>query len=156
MEAERAAARVVLLDEHGRVYLLEAADERGRWWFTPGGGREAGESDIDCARRELAEETGYRVDASALAGPIFEEVMEPSPGRVEVRQRQVFFAARVAAGAAGDERGWTEIETRVIKGARWWTIEELEQTRDAVYPVQLAELARVALTILRPAPPAAG
>ena len=57
-----AAVGVVALDEAGRVLLV------GQWrytldrfsWEIPEGGVPAGESMLDGARRELAEETGYR------------------------------------------------------------------------------------------------
>jgi 8-oxo-dGTP pyrophosphatase MutT (NUDIX family) len=43
---KRRAARVILIDERGRVLLLRGSDpgrpEAGTWWFTPGGGVEPG------------------------------------------------------------------------------------------------------------------
>lgn len=54
----RAAVRVLLLDDEGRTLLCQYGDDAsGRtWWVPPGGGKEAGESDVATARRELWEE----------------------------------------------------------------------------------------------------
>jgi 8-oxo-dGTP diphosphatase len=48
-------------------------------WDLPGGGREGGESPIDCALRELWEEFGLRLAPAALSGRAFPSVR--SPGR---------------------------------------------------------------------------
>ena len=67
----RNAARVILLDAHDRVLLLHGcdADQRERtWWFTVGGGLDAGESALDAAVRELREETGYEGGAARVLG----------------------------------------------------------------------------------------
>lgn len=49
-----------MLDETGRILLFRANNKESPdpFWFTPGGGVEAGESYEDAARRELWEETG--------------------------------------------------------------------------------------------------
>lgn len=59
----RPGARVLLLDPAGRLLILRAPLEDGRTlWFPPGGGVEGDESYEDCARREVWEETGFRVE----------------------------------------------------------------------------------------------
>ncbi len=57
---ERAVSLVALLDGRARVLLLrrEAGVHCGGFWSLPGGKQRAGESEMDCARRELLEETG--------------------------------------------------------------------------------------------------
>jgi 8-oxo-dGTP pyrophosphatase MutT (NUDIX family) len=56
----RPAARIVCLDAAQRVLLLHWQDPSdGSWlWEPPGGGIDPGETPLEAARRELAEETG--------------------------------------------------------------------------------------------------
>ncbi|HIA13642.1 MAG TPA: NUDIX domain-containing protein [Nitrospirales bacterium] len=60
--AERVGA-VVLLREDGAALLQHRDDKPGlrhaSMWVPPGGHAEAGETIVNCARRELREETGY-------------------------------------------------------------------------------------------------
>ena len=74
---ERAAVRVIVTD--GISVLLFLDSDPGipdsRWYVTPGGGIDPGETHAQTAVRELEEETGLRVEASALVGPIMERVV---------------------------------------------------------------------------------
>jgi 8-oxo-dGTP pyrophosphatase MutT (NUDIX family) len=140
---EREAVRVVLLDENDRVLLIEMHDparpDRGWYWFTPGGGRESGESQTECAVRELLEETGLRLDPDDLGPVVHEEVIEYGFEGSLVRQHQVFLLNRVEAFDV-DTRGWDAAEVRSQRTIRWWTTEELSDTSEAVYPDNLLEL----------------
>jgi hypothetical protein len=63
------------------------------------------------------------------------------------RQDEVFFLARLPAGASGEVTtgGWTELELDVLDELRWWGLEELAAAQAAgteVYPRDLAEHVR--------------
>jgi len=56
----------VYAERDGRILILKRAmGEATGAWYTPGGGLDPGESPLDCARRELLEETGL-----APTGPL--------------------------------------------------------------------------------------
>ncbi|WP_437584577.1 NUDIX hydrolase [Paramicrobacterium sp. CJ85] len=137
----REAARVLLLDSTGRVLLLRGTDpeapDAGSWWFTPGGGLEAGETAIEAAARELREETG--LDATDLAGPVHERVASFRYVGVDYAQHEVFFIAHAEPFTVRDDAR-TLLEHRVLSDARWWSADELRSTAERVYPEYLADL----------------
>ena len=146
----RRAARVVLLDPSDRILLLhgfEPADPAVSWWFTPGGGVEAGESLEAAARREVAEETGI---TSVLLGPVLWDrtCAFAFDGR-RWEQDEWYYLGRTEAIEV-HSGGQTELERRSVAGLRWWTCEELLRSRETVYPTRLAGLLR---TLLDEGPP---
>jgi 8-oxo-dGTP pyrophosphatase MutT (NUDIX family) len=143
----RRAARVLLVDDAGRLLLLRGFDParpEHRYWMTPGGGLDAGEPPAAGAARELAEETGLRVGPEELGEPVWREVVEfPFDGRW-YRQEQEFFLVRVPAWEV-DTGGFDEVERATIDGYRWWAVDELERTAERIYPEQLLAMLRGAL-----------
>ncbi|WP_146072134.1 NUDIX hydrolase [Bryocella elongata] len=138
----RRSARVFLFNEDGELLLIRFVAQRpdGPYtcWVTPGGEVEVGEPDLEAAQRELFEELGIR---PALTGPVHEE----SGGEYlhlgeTVRNYDVFFAARCGC-AEPVLSGVTEDEIRLMREARWWTLEELNAAREPVFPPRCAQLA---------------
>jgi ADP-ribose pyrophosphatase YjhB (NUDIX family) len=138
----RCAGRVVLLDPDDRVLLLRYDDgpPNGVHWSTPGGGLNPGEDYATGAARELAEETGWH--DIVLGGEIHRRTKVMEHDDVVLRQVERFFVAR------------TDQPSREITGVdamhasdgiaawRWWTLAELDSTKEAIWPRGLADLVR--------------
>ena len=139
---QRKAARVLLIDNDGRVLLFRGGDvtrpEAGTWWFTPGGGVENDESLVQAARREVLEETGH-VLPDDLGPVILTRTTQFLFEGVHYRQTESFYRV-TAAHSQVDYSGWTEIERRTVHTHRWWSVDELRRTSEKVYPEGLVDL----------------
>ncbi|SDP89484.1 NUDIX hydrolase [Lentzea jiangxiensis] len=138
----RPSARVVLTDAEGRVLLFQGFDParpQELFWFTVGGGVEAGEELRDAAVREAFEETGVKLAPEQLVGPVWRRRAVFSFDGETFDAEEWFFYASVD-GLEVDTSGFDDVEETTISTFRWWSAEELEATEDTVYPVQLAEL----------------
>ena len=141
---DRPAARVLLVDGAGRTLLFRGGDPARpgeRWWFTPGGGLEPGETRAQGAARELFEETGLRVDPTEFGEPVWHQVTEFSYNNVRYRQDQDFFLHRVTEWQV-DTAGFDDAEQRTITDHRWWSAPELDAATEQIFPVGLADLLR--------------
>jgi len=141
---DRRAARVLLVDGAGRTLLLHGGDPARpgqRWWFTPGGGLDDGETLAEGAARELFEETGLRVDPAELGDPVWHETTEFSYRTTAYRQEQDFFLLRVAEWRV-DTAGMDDDEQQTITEHRWWSAAEIEASDEQIFPRELAGLLR--------------
>jgi 8-oxo-dGTP pyrophosphatase MutT (NUDIX family) len=145
---KRVSGRVVLLDEDAAVLLLCGSDpahgdgDGPRWWFTVGGEVRPGERLSEAAARELAEETGLRVEPGELVGPIWrrDAVFEFNGSVID---SQEFFFVHRTRRFSPSVFGRTDLERRYIHCFRWChpsDIVELAAAGEPVYPLQLPEL----------------
>lgn len=136
----RRAARLIVLDPEGRA-LMFRYDVPGRdpFWVTAGGECEPGESFEDAARRELLEETGFTADPGPQIARMTPEFITVEGEPVQADER--FFLVRVAEAVIDTSRH-TETEQALMTQHRWFTVEELNDWPEAVFPVNLVDMIR--------------
>lgn len=142
----RPSARVVVLDPAGRVLLLGARltdpdlpPGDVLFWYTPGGGVEAGESLRTAAVRELAEEIGLDAEPAALEGPVWLRRFVGPFGALSIDNRETYFVLRDVVHDV-DPRGRTELEVLGDEPHRWWTADELAASAETFAPRELPAL----------------
>ncbi|WP_230207677.1 NUDIX hydrolase [Microlunatus sp. Gsoil 973] len=138
----RRAARVIVVDGQDRILLFCDTDPGVpgvRWWVTPGGGIDAGETERQAAVRELAEETGLVITEAELVGPIARREVTHGFSDQVLAQQETFYLIRVEAFEP-DNSSFTEEEKLTLVENRWWTPEELATTDEWIWPKELLGL----------------
>lgn len=143
----RRGVRLVVTD--GTSVLLLADSDPGipgsRWYVTPGGGIDEGESPADAALRELAEETGLRIAASELVGPVMERTAVHGYSDQILSQHELFYVVRHAVFEP-DPSGYTEAEKITLTGHVWLPLDAVATSDVPVWPAELAEVVALAET----------
>lgn len=101
-------AGAVIVDDNGRVLLLNHVFRTGSGWGIPGGFIEKGEQPEAGLRRELREEIGLELESAEIA---FVRTLK-RPSQVEIIFR-------------GRARGKTESQSVEIKSADWFALDQL-------------------------------
>lgn len=127
--------RVFVLDDQKRILLVEMQDRTngGSYWIPPGGGIEDGEQAVDCAVREVQEETGLRVTIDRLVYVV--EGVEPALSQLTYT---FYFLAHPVTGQTPTTGTDPELapEDQVLSGARFFERSEVS-TLPRVYPTAL-------------------
>ena len=92
--------------------------------------------------RELAEETGLRVEPADMVGPVWRRDAVIDFNGSVIRSEEMFFVHRTGRFEPSAS-GRTALERRYIHGHRWCDetmIGELVAKGETVYPLQLGEL----------------
>lgn len=145
----RETARGLVLDPDNRLLLIAYEAVRDvdlsqpglrRFWFTPGGGLEPGESYEVAARREFEEEIGVRdVDLGPWVA------RREAPFLLFRKKRFVnerHYLVRLPSPDMIDTSRLAETEDNPVLDVRWWHLDELAQSPEVVNPSGLIDLAR--------------
>jgi ADP-ribose pyrophosphatase YjhB (NUDIX family) len=135
----RAAARAVLLDEADRILLVRFSSPEGdkHWWATVGGGLKVGEDHEEALVREVREETGLR-DCEVGPWVWTREHTFEWRGRW-LKQEERFYVVRATAFDPV-RTGMEAEEAEDVSEVRWWTLGELESSKETTAPSNLARL----------------
>jgi ADP-ribose pyrophosphatase YjhB (NUDIX family) len=114
-DSPRVGVGAIVLHE-GRVLLVKRGRAPGLdLWSVPGGLVELGETTVDAARREVAEETGLKVRIAGLVG-VLDRVTRDAEGRVRYHWVLVDYLAvpesteTLRAGSDAAEVRWVTID----------------------------------------------
>lgn len=146
--APRDTARALVFDPTGRLLLIAYEAVRDvdparpglrRFWFTPGGGIEPGESPETAVVRELSEEIGV---ADAPRGPMVARREAPlTLFRRQCLARERYFVVRLPS-AAIDTGTLAATESDPVLDVRWWDLDALAESGEVVEPAAILALAR--------------
>ena len=100
------------------------------FWATPGGELEAGEAPRDAAVRELGEETGLSAE---VGRSLWRKAFTFELPQGLVNQQEEYFLVLSPERAPFVHNSSAE----PIREHRWWSLAELESTRDVIYPTSL-------------------
>jgi len=149
----RKTARVLPVDDEGRVLLLHGWDPQHRdepFWFTIGGAADDGESLRDAGVRELYEETRISIDPDRLGEPIAENAVEFSWGGHRIAQDQTFYAVAVGSPEVSLE-GLDQWERATTDKYGWLSADDLDADERPAHP-DIPDLIRLAVLTVRNRP----
>lgn len=150
MGTRRVTARVLPVDDHGEVLLLQDQDPACPGvlrWGSIGGGIDPGESPLDAAVREMWEETGIVIEPGQLLGPVHQDTHSFSYDGVAYVWESTFYAFRLERETEISFAGLEPGEVGNVVAASWWSPEALDQDGTAVVP-GLTSAMRAAIRVM--------
>ena len=137
----RPSSRLLILNQQRELLLFQFEFHEGalagqRYWATPGGGVEPGESYKQAALRELFEETGMVIDE---LGPQvgYRNFPLQMPDGETVLSQEKFWLIETDIVAIDNSRR-TAHERKVMTAHRWWSLHDIAATSEQIYPQALA------------------
>ncbi len=141
------SVRILLINDQNQILLLCADDPsttdlngnyRGTFWFSPGGKPENEETLKEAAVRELFEETGLKEDQVRFGPVVWKESFTFVLHKVPTRLHQKFIVAKTSEIKTTFDNLMPE-ERPILKELRWFSVEDIRNCPETIYPHNLAE-----------------
>lgn len=142
---QRSAVRVVVIDRRDRVLLFRIREplhpEQGTVWELPGGGIRTDETYVDAAVRELREEAGIAAEPTEIGTPNWRRRVTFRHAGSRRVQDEVVVAIRLRGPTpAISEHQQLPDELETYHGFRWWSVADVQTSRERFFPGRLPDL----------------
>jgi len=143
----RSSIKILLLNEKNELLLMCADDPKttsadgkyiGKFWFTVGGQIEENESINEAAIREIYEETGIKKEEIELGPIVWFGEFDLILNGVLTRLKQKFMVAKTNQKNVFLKNP-TSWEKNVITEFKWYSLDEIKNTNEIIYPALLSE-----------------
>jgi 8-oxo-dGTP diphosphatase len=132
----------MLFEEAGAVLLIRFVvpreDGEFVFWALPGGEIEAAETEIEAAAREVSDQLGLEL---AVTGPVYCD-RNQFLHQGEMRDNTDFLFRAKCRLEEPQLMGVTVDEREIMREIRWWREEEIAESRERIFPENLAERMR--------------
>ncbi|NGX49422.1 MAG: hypothetical protein K940chlam5_01020 [Candidatus Anoxychlamydiales bacterium] len=143
----RSSIKVILLNDKDELLLMCADDPKttsadgkylGKFWFTVGGQIELNETIEETAYREIYEETSIKKDEIDLGPIVWFGEFDLILNGVLTRLKQRFIVAKTKQINAYLKNP-TPWEKKVVKELTWFSIDEIKNSKEIIYPALLSK-----------------
>lgn len=144
---ERKSARLLVVNQEGEILLFKYqtrlvtprlfAKGVPHFWATPGGAVDPGETFEEAAKRELFEETGWRM-------AIQHQPVHAREFKMQYEDEWVWAVEKYFVVAAPNQalstQGFTDLERETLTEYAWWSAATMRATADLIFPEELPDV----------------
>lgn len=146
-EEVRNSVKIILLNKENKILLMGTDDKnikdtngkyKGRFWQLIGGKIEEGESLESAAKRELFEETSLQSEDVEFGPIVWQGDLSLLMHGTLTKIHQKFIVAHLKKDVDINLNHLTEEEKGVVITLQWWSLKEIENSKEIIYPGVLA------------------